>query len=103
MTTSIFVILFTFLAVVVSLITEAFKKVLDEAEIKYSSNVIVLAISLVVGVMGTTVAYVFLSIPFTAVNIICILLMAVAVWVGAMVGYDKVLQLIEQIKTIQHK
>ena len=47
--------------------------------------------------------YLFTGIAFTPPNIVCMVLMAVAVWVGAMVGYDKVLQMIEQLKNLKLK
>lgn len=101
MTLTLFLTLIVIFAVAVSLITEAVKKFLDEAGVKYSSNVVVLIVAGIVGVGGTALAYLFLGIPFTPPNIVCIVLMAVAIWVGSMVGYDKVLQMIEQLKTIK--
>lgn len=100
MSVSLFLTLLSFMAVAVSLITEAVKKLLDEKKVKYSSNLVVLIIAVIVGVGGTAVSYIFLGIPFTSPNVICMVLMAVAVWVGAMVGYDKIIQLIGQIKNI---
>lgn len=101
MSVSLFLTLVSFLAVAVSFLTEAIKKLLDEKGAKYSSNVVVLIISIVVGIGGTAVAYMFLSIPFNPPNVICMVLMAVAVWVGAMIGYDKIVQLIGQVKNIK--
>lgn len=101
MSVSLFLTLVSFLAVAVSFLTEAVKKLLDEKGAKYSSNVVVLIISVIVGIGGTAVAYMYLNIPFTPPNIICMVLMAVAVWVGAMIGYDKIIQLIEQVKNIK--
>lgn len=101
MTLTLFVTLLVVLAVCVSLITEAVKKFLDDAEVKYSSNVVVLIVAVIVGAGGTALMYLFLGIAFTPPNIVCIVLMAVAVWVGAMVGYDKVVQMIEQLKNIK--
>lgn len=100
MSVSLFLTLLSFMAVAVSLVTEAIKKLLDEKKVKYSSNLVVLIIAVIVGVGGTAVSYIFLGIPFTSPNVICMVLMAVAVWVGAMVGYDKIIQLIGQIKNI---
>lgn len=84
-----------------SLLTEAFKKALDEAEIKYSNNIIALGMAILVGIGCMIGAYVILGIPFTPANIVCILFMAIAIWVGAMVGYDKVKQLFEQMQHIK--
>lgn len=101
MSISLFLTLLAFLAVAVSFLTEAVKKFCEGKKIQYSSNVVVLAISIIVGIAGTAVAYIFLGIPFTPPNIICMVLMALAIWIGAMVGYDKVIQLIEQVKNIK--
>ena len=101
MTITLFMALLVVLAIAVSLFTEAVKKSFEGTKITYSSNVVVLILSVVVGVAGTAIAYVSLGIAFTPPNILCMLLMAVAVWVGSMIGYDKVLQMIEQFKNIK--
>ena len=101
MTTTLFLTLMVFLAVAVSLITEAVKKFCEGFNMAYSSNMVVLIVSAIVGVGGTAVSYMFLDIAFTLPNIACMILMAVSVWVGSMIGYDKVLQMIEQVKNIR--
>lgn len=101
MTLTLFMALLATFSVVVSLITEALKKMLDIGKVKYSSNVVVLILSIVVGIAGTAVSYVFLGIAFTVPNIVCMVLMAVAIWVGAMVGYDKVVQMIKQLQGLK--
>lgn len=103
MTVTLFVTLLVILSAVVSLFTEAVKKFLADTDIKYSSNVVVLILSLMVGVSGTALMYIYLGIAFTMPNVMCMVLMAVAVWVGAMVGYDKVLQMIKQVKSLTLK
>ena len=103
MTLTLFLALIVVLAVAVSLITEAIKKFLADTGVKYSANVVVLVVALVVGIGGTALAYLFLGIPYTVANIVCMALMAVAIWVGSMVGYDKVIQMIEQLKTLKIK
>lgn len=103
MTLTLFMTLLVVLAVIVSLFTEAVKKFLDDAGVKYSSNVVVLIVALLVGAGGTALMYMFLGIAFTTPNILCIALMAISVWVGAMVGYDKVLQMVEQVKNLRLK
>lgn len=101
MTVTMFMALLVIFALIVSLVTEAEKKFMEGFEIKYSANVAVLITSIIVGVGGTALVYLFIGIPFTPTNILCMILMGVAVWVGSMVGYDKVLQMIEQIKAIK--
>lgn len=101
MTITLFMTLIVVLAIAVSLLTEAVKKFFEGTKVTYSSNVVVLIISIVVGIGGTAMAYISLGIAFTPPNIVCMVLMAVAVWVGSMLGYDKVLQMVEQIKNIK--
>lgn len=101
MTITLFMALLATMAVAVSLLTEAVKKFFEGTKFNYSSNLVVLILSVVVGIGGTALTYVSLGIAFTTPNIICMLLMAVAVWVGSMIGYDKVIQMIEQFKHIK--
>ena len=98
MSMTLFIALYTVLAgAVSSLITEAVKKWYTNADKPYSSNAIALVVSVVSGGLGTTVYYILKGIPWTVNNIICVLLMIVAIWVTSMVGYDKVKQLLDQI------
>lgn len=98
MTMTLFIALFTILAgAVSSLITEAVKKWYTNAEKPYSPNMIALVVSTISGGLGTSVYYILKGIPWTVNNIICIILMIVAIWVASMVGYDKVKQLLDQI------
>lgn len=101
MTITLFMTLLVVLSVAVSLLTEAVKKFFEGSKFNYSSNMVVLILSIVVGIGGTAMVYVSLGMPFTSPNILCMILMAVAVWVGSMLGYDKVLQMVEQFKGIK--
>lgn len=101
MTITLFMALIVVFAMAVSLLTEAIKKFFEGSKVTYSSNVIVLIVSIIVGIGGTAMAYIALGIAFTPPNVIAMVLMAVAVWVGAMLGYDKVIQMIEQIHNIK--
>ncbi|MDL2301114.1 hypothetical protein LJC58_02040 [Lachnospiraceae bacterium OttesenSCG-928-D06] len=101
MTLTLFMTLIVILAVAVSLITEAVKKFLEGMNVKYSANMVVLIVALVVGAGGTALVYLFMGIAFTPPNIVCIVLMAGAIWVGSMIGYDKVLQMVEQLKGLK--
>ena len=101
MTITLFLTLLILLAAATSLLTQAVKTYLDSKEKQYSSNAVVLILSVIVGAGGTAIFYLFLAIPFTVNNIICIPLMAICVWVGAMIGYDKVIQMIEQFRGLK--
>jgi hypothetical protein len=98
MTVEIFLMLLTLFSTVTSLVTEALKKALNTASIKYATNMVVLASAFLVGGGGTLAYYILSGATWTAENVVCILLMIVADWIGATVGYDKVMQLIGQIK-----
>lgn len=97
MTLALFLELLIGFAVITSLFTQAVKTLLDGAKKTYSSNVVTLITGLIVGVVGTAIMYQLTGISFTINNIICIFLMGIADSLGAMVGYDKVIQAIKQI------
>ena len=100
MTVTMFISILTIGAMVTGLLTEAIKKAYANAGKEYSSNLIALVDAIVVGGGGTAVAYMLLNIPWTVNNIICLVLMIIAVWIGAMIGFDKIKQLVEQIGKI---
>lgn len=94
MTIELFIYLFTIGSTFASLLTQAIKK----AKPDVSSNLLALFSAGVVGAFGTVFAYIFLGVDFSVQNVICIVLMAVCIWIGSMLGYDKVLQTIRQLK-----
>lgn len=100
MTIELFMILLIAGALISALITEAIKKAFYNKGKEAAPNLIALINAIVVGAIGTTVAYMLLAIPFTRNNIICLILMTVCIWLGSMLGFDKVTQLIEQIKRL---
>ena len=99
MTFEKFLILLTILSIITSLVTEGVKKLFDTLKFKYASNIVVLFVSIFVGGIGNIIFYLFNDIAWTTLNIICIFLMVCANWLCAMLGYDKVMQAIAQIKT----
>ena len=99
-TITIFATLLTILVACNALITQAIKVAFDKSGKKYSSNLIALITSIVIGGLGSIIAYIFLGITFNIYSIICIPLFIIVIWVGSMVGFDKIFQLIEQIKEI---
>ena len=98
MTINAFLVLLTGFATLTSLFTEAVKKLLDESKIKYSSNIVVLLSSIFVSGLGMVSFYLISEIQFILPNIIGIVLMIIANWLVAMLGYDKVVQAIQQLK-----
>lgn len=96
MSASLFITILIILSVVTSLFTEAFKKVLVNK--KYSTNMLVAILSAVIGWGGGVIVYILAGITFSLVNITTLFLFAPAVWLGATLGYDKVIQTIQQFK-----
>ena len=97
MTPTLFISLFSIGSILVGLITEAIKVWYRNAGKKASPNVIALIDAIVVGGVGTAIAYALLGIAFTVNNILCIVLMVVTVWHSAMLGYDKIVQTLTQV------
>ena len=95
MTVSMFFAIFGICAIATGLITEAIKKLISDK----TPNLIALIVALITGTGGTAVYYIFNQIPFSFANIMAMVLMGLAVAVGAMVGYDKVVQGVKQILT----
>lgn len=93
MTIKAFIVLFTIGSLVSSLFTQALKKGFKEMP----SNLLAFLSALVVGVGGMIAFYIINDVIFTLQNLLYTMLMAVCIWMGSMVGYDKVLQLIKQI------
>lgn len=101
MNVTMFLSLIVFFSGVCTLLTEAVKTFFKNAERGYSANLIALINAVIVGIGGTSAAYVILSIPFNATNIIAIVVMTIAIWIGSMVGYDKVIQFIKQLSDLK--
>lgn len=98
MTFENFLILLTIFSIITSRFTDGVKKFLDSLKVTYASNIVVLCVAVVVSGLGTTVFYMWNDIAWTSLNIICIFLMMCANWLGSMIGYDKVIQTITQMK-----
>jgi hypothetical protein len=94
MTLTLYVFLLTILALVSSLLTEACKKTFTVTK----PTLLVGIISVVTGWGGGVIAYILMGIAFTTVNVICLFLLAPGIWLTATLGYDKVMEVIEQIK-----
>lgn len=97
MTVTLFLTIFTIGAAASGLLTEAIKKAYENAKKDYSANVIALVNAIIVGCGGTAVTYMLLGTTWSINNIICLLLIGICVWVGSMIGYDKIIQLIKQV------
>ena len=101
MTITLFISILTIGAAITTLLTEAIKKAYDNAKKPYSANIIALINAIIVGAGGTAVTYMLSGVDWTINNIICMALMVLSVWMGSMLGFDKVLQLVNQVKDIK--
>lgn len=97
MTVQVFLSILIFSSTAASLIVEAIKKLLSDSFKSIPTNFIVLIVSIITGCGATWFYYLNNGIPLTAINTVCLFLMGIANWLSAMVGYDKVKQLIDQI------
>lgn len=96
-TTTTVMALLAVLATLTSLLTQGVKMFLDDMKIRYASNIVVLVISLVIGCGGTALYCVNQQIPFNALTAVYLAIMGIGNWLAAMLGYDKVKQVLTQI------
>ncbi len=95
--------LVTAFSIVTSVVTQFVKVVLDTFRAKYASNVVVLIVAAVVGTGGTMLYYVNHQIPLNALTSVYLAIMCLINCMGAMLGYDKVKQMLEQLKAVRGK
>lgn len=98
----VMVALVTAMSIATSLLTQLVKNILDTFKKQYASNVVVMAVSVIVGGVGTALYYVNYQIPFNALTSVYLAIMCLLNCAGAMVGYDKVKQGIIQIRDIRN-
>lgn len=80
------------------LVTEAIKRIMDDLKLDYYANILSGGVAAILA-MAIGVIYVVLTgVGFTAQNVTCIIALAFLSWLCAMVGYDKVIQVITQFK-----
>lgn len=98
MTTEIFLMMLLICSTFTGLVTEAVKKLMDEHGWKYGNNTLAGVIAVVVSIM-VAIAFVFIAkVVVDAQMIVCMVALVILSWLCAMVGYDKVIQAITQIK-----
>lgn len=93
--------LLSVLAVISALTTltvEGIKKILDEKQVQYSSNVLAIIVALILTIVGSVLYLIYFSVPVTAQVIVVIICLVFLSFLVATVGYDKVKQLLEQLK-----
>ena len=96
MDVTMFLFLLTVFSVLSSLITEGIKNIVNDKE-NLPTNIVALAVSLLVGGVGTGIYYVLNDIAFNTHNVIYMILIGLANGLVAMVGYDKLMQSLNQL------
>jgi len=81
------------------LLTEAVKKLCEEHGFSYYANTLAGIDAAVVSVLVGMGYVLYVGIPVTTQVVICLVALILLSWVGAMVGYDKVIQAVSQFKT----
>ena len=80
------------------LVTEGIKKVLIEHEVNYKANTMAGVVALFISALAGLGYVVFTNTAITGQVIVCIVALVFMSWLSAMVGYDKVIQAINQFK-----
>lgn len=84
---------------VIGLVTEAVKKIFDELNKSYRSNILAGVVALIVSSAACIGYILYVGGAFTTPVIVEIVTFIFMSWLCAMVGYDKVIQTISQFKT----
>lgn len=85
------------IGMVTTLTVQAIKKLLDEKEIEYSSNLLAAVVAVVLTIAVCLGYVLYYGIPFDIKTIIIMIAITFLSFLSSTVGYDKILQLLEQI------
>lgn len=80
------------------LVTEGVKKILIEHEVNYKANTMAGVVALFISALAGLGYVIFTNTAITGQVIVCIVALVFMSWLSAMVGYDKVIQAINQFK-----
>ena len=97
MTVQIFLPMLLGISILVSLTVEALKKMLGEGK-TVSSNLLAGAVSIVISLVVGICYCILIGVPFDAQSVIYMIALVFLSWLCSMLGYDKVVQTIQQIK-----
>lgn len=98
MSMEFFLTLLIGVSVFTALVTEAIKKIMDEAGKIYKSNILAGAVSVALSVLAGAGYMVMTEAQINAKMAVILIALVLLSWLCAMVGYDKVMQAITQIK-----
>lgn len=95
---TIFIALLFAFSAITGVIVQAIKQLITDKQ-NMSYNILAVVIALIVGICGTAIYYQFNSILYTTNSIIMMILLGLGSALCSMVGYDKIVQTIQQIKS----
>lgn len=93
-----FLMLLIGVSVFTALVTEAIKKIMDEAGKTYKSNILAGVVSVALSIAAGAGYIVMAEAQINAKMAVILIALVLLSWLCAMVGYDKVMQAITQIK-----
>ena len=99
MNTEIFLLGLMIVSIFAGLFTEGIKKILDEKKRKYSANILAGTVAVVLSVVLGVGYMIMTETAFNAKIAVFLIALVLLSWLGAMVGYDKVVQAITQLKS----
>lgn len=85
------------ISVLTSLTVEAIKKILNEKQVEYSSNLLAVIVSTILTVAMCVGYTLYFDEPFTIQKVIIMIALVFLSFLSATVGFDKVKQLFEQM------
>lgn len=97
MTVHMFLLMLFIFSVTSDFITQGIKTLIKD-KVNFSSNIIVLIVSFIVGGIGMLIYYVLTDTVVGNKEVIYIFLMSLATWIVGMNSYDKVRQTFAQIR-----
>lgn len=97
MTVEIFLTLLSIFSATTGLIVEAVKKLVED-KFTISYNFVALVVALIVGVGGTFIYYILTKVPVSYMECVYAFLMGISSGLCSMLGFDKIKQLIEQMR-----
>ena len=97
MTSGFLISALALISVLTSLTVEAIKKLLNEKQIPYSSNLLAVIVAVLLTIAVSVCYILYFAIPITVQVIITVVALAFLSFLGATVGFDKIKQLLEQL------
>ena len=92
-----------FVSALSTLTTEGIKKLLNENKIPYKPNLLAGIVAIVLSCCSVIAYMLYFGKPFTVQMGVVLVAFSFLSWLSAMVGYDKIKQLLEQFKGSESK